>query len=189
MEPDLSEDDTFLMTIYEWIDTIPLSKDKKNIARDFADGMLLAELIKHYYPKLIEIHNYPSASSTKQKLCNWNTLCVKVLKKLNLTVKQSEINDIIASKPKAIEKLLVKLYRIIHKQPLTTSNNKETNEKIEKKELTSIKDINDEIKQKEEEFVRLTNRRQEIEKQLYINSGVSDNLQQKIKKLSKMLQV
>ena len=77
-------DDMQLMTVYEWIDTIPLSREKKNMARDFCDGVLTAEIIKFYYPKYVELHNYPNVSSTKQKLTNWNTLKMKVLKKINL---------------------------------------------------------------------------------------------------------
>ena len=42
-------DDMQLMTVYEWIDTIPLSREKKNMARDFCDGVLTAEIIKFYY--------------------------------------------------------------------------------------------------------------------------------------------
>ena len=77
-------DDSQLMTVYEWIDSIPLSREKKNMTIDFSDGVLAAEILKHYYPKLVELHNYPSTFNTKQKLSNWNTLCIKVLKKINL---------------------------------------------------------------------------------------------------------
>jgi hypothetical protein len=34
----------------------------------------MAELIKNHIPKLVEIHNYPAASSTSQKNYNWATL-------------------------------------------------------------------------------------------------------------------
>jgi hypothetical protein len=33
--------DEQMMLIYEWIDSIPLSREKKNINRDFCDGALL----------------------------------------------------------------------------------------------------------------------------------------------------
>jgi hypothetical protein len=67
-------EDNELMYIYEWVDSINLSRPKKNIARDFSDGVLMAELIKNFIPKLVELHNYPPASSTQQKFQNWNTL-------------------------------------------------------------------------------------------------------------------
>ena len=60
--------------IYGWIDQIPLSRPKKNMARDFADGVLLAEVIAYYQPKLVEIHNYVPANSSSKKMSNWNTL-------------------------------------------------------------------------------------------------------------------
>ena len=66
-ENDVEEDNT-LMYIYEWVDSVPLSRQKKNIARNFNDGDLLAEMIKYHYPKLVDLHNYPSSSSTEMKL-------------------------------------------------------------------------------------------------------------------------
>ncbi len=78
-----AKEDNELMYIYEWVDSVPLSRPKKSIARDFSDGgklifdkniVMMAELIKHHAPKLVELHNYPSASSTQQKLYNWTTL-------------------------------------------------------------------------------------------------------------------
>lgn len=35
---DNSGEDQELMYIYEWVDSIPLSRPKKNMGRDFADG-------------------------------------------------------------------------------------------------------------------------------------------------------
>ena len=36
--------DEQLDKLYTWIDSIPLSRPKKNIARDFSDGCLVAEV-------------------------------------------------------------------------------------------------------------------------------------------------
>jgi len=105
--------DEELLTLYEWIDSIPLSRDKKNIARDFCDGVLTAEIMKHYYPKLVDIHNYPEASSTKQKLVNWNTLCLKVFRKIGFSMSKEELDNVVNSKPKAIEGVLWRLYNKI----------------------------------------------------------------------------
>ena len=67
-------DDSELQRLYAWVDEIPLSRPKRNIARDFADGVLVAELCHHYFPRLVDLHNYPPANSMQQKLYNWNTL-------------------------------------------------------------------------------------------------------------------
>jgi len=53
---EITEDD--LQVIYNWVDEIPLSRPKRNIARDFSDGVLLAEIIKHTLPKYVDMHNY-----------------------------------------------------------------------------------------------------------------------------------
>ena len=104
------DEESELMYIYEWVDSIELSRPKKNIARDFSDGVLLAEIIKSYFPRLVDLHNYPSCSNTKHKESNWNVLNNKVLKKLGIKLSKKEINDIIRCEHLAIEHLLQKVY-------------------------------------------------------------------------------
>lgn len=36
--------------------------------------VLAAEVVKHFLPKLVDLHNYTSANSTQQKLTNWDVL-------------------------------------------------------------------------------------------------------------------
>ena len=50
------------------VDSIPFSRPKKNIHRDFSDGVLLAELIYHYDPKIVSLHNYPPANAVNKKI-------------------------------------------------------------------------------------------------------------------------
>ena len=99
-------DDESLQRIYTWVDEIPLSRPKRNIARDFADGVLLAEVVAHYFPKLVERHNYPAANSYAQKMYNWNTLNAKVLKKMNMHLNKDEMEALCACKPNAVERTL-----------------------------------------------------------------------------------
>ena len=121
------EEDNKLMNIYEWVDSIPLSRQKKNISRDFNDAVLFAEMIKYHYPKLVDLHNYPSASSTKAKIINWETLNKKVLRKIGLKIGKNEIDDLVHSKPNAIENLLGRLYNIINGKPQDNNNIKKNN--------------------------------------------------------------
>merc|ERR1711976_1095387 len=109
-------DENELMYIYEWVDNVPLSRPKKNIARDFSDGVLMAEIIKYHLPRLVDLHNYPSASSSTQKNYNWTTLNQKVLKKLGFQITKTNIQDIIACKQNVIENLLKKVYKYIQKK-------------------------------------------------------------------------
>jgi hypothetical protein len=79
---------------------VPLSRPKKNITRDFADGgksnhylVLLAELVAHYFPKLVELHNYTSTTSATTKLSNWNTLNSNSFLKLRKSIEKIELSD------------------------------------------------------------------------------------------------
>lgn len=92
--------------IYAWIDAIPLSRPKRNIARDFSDGCMLAEVVAAYFPQLVELHNYPPANSVKQKMYNFETLNTRVLKKLGFTIPRNVIEDIVGCKPDAVEQVL-----------------------------------------------------------------------------------
>jgi len=70
--------DEQLQAIYTWVDEVPLSRAKRNITRDFSDGVLMAEVLHHYFPKTVDIKNYSNANSVRQKLYNWQTLNNKV---------------------------------------------------------------------------------------------------------------
>ena len=102
-------DETELQHLYSWIDEVPLSRPKKNITRDFSDGVLVAEVVHHFIPRLVELHNYSPASSSKQKGANWQTLNTKVFKKLGLTVPENVVQGVINNKPGVIEVVLSNL--------------------------------------------------------------------------------
>lgn len=116
--PPMSEED--LHALYMWVDEIPLSRPKRNIARDFADGVCIAEVVKHFFPKLVELHNYTAASSITQKVDNWRTLNNRVFRRLHFEVPEEEIRDITAAVPGAIERFLralqAKIVQIQQKQ-------------------------------------------------------------------------
>jgi hypothetical protein len=45
---------------------------------------MMAETVGLFFPKLVDLHNYPATSSVKAKLSNWTTLNTKVLAKLGM---------------------------------------------------------------------------------------------------------
>lgn len=102
--PNLDEED--MQGIYEWVDSIPLTRPKKNITRDFADGVPMAEAIKFFIPGLVDMHNYVPAHSVKQKIGNWNTLNVKVFKKMGFQLAPQDIEAVVNCMPDAIERVL-----------------------------------------------------------------------------------
>lgn len=95
--------------IYLWVDKAPLSRPKKSMARDFCDCVCLAELVKFYQPKLIDVHNYPPSSNVKQKFTNWATFNKKILSRLNMSLSQEQISDLVNAKPGKIEQFLIAL--------------------------------------------------------------------------------
>ncbi|XP_051771916.1 sperm flagellar protein 1 isoform X1 [Ctenopharyngodon idella] len=99
-----------LQDLYAWIDNIPLSRPKRNITRDFSDGAVMAaEVVKHFFPKLVELHNYTPAHSTQQKLSNWSTLNRKVFSKLNFHIPEDLVKKIVVNTAGYIEPVLCSL--------------------------------------------------------------------------------
>eukprot|EP00736_Rhodelphis_marinus_P010014 Rmarinus@m.7561 len=105
----MTMDDDALEQLYAWIDQIPLSRHKKNITRDFSDGVLFAEVVHHYYPHLVEMHNYSAANSFQQKMVNLNTLNQKAFRKLSYNMTKKDMEEIARSVPRAVERVLFAL--------------------------------------------------------------------------------
>lgn len=104
MASDLSDEQ--LRSIYAWIDAIPLSRPKRNIARDFSDGCMMAEVIAAYFPDMVELHNYSPANSLQQKIYNYETLNKRVLKRFDFQLDRSTIDDIVNCKHGVVESVL-----------------------------------------------------------------------------------
>uniref|UniRef100_A0A8U7P9M3 Sperm flagellar 1 n=1 Tax=Corvus moneduloides TaxID=1196302 RepID=A0A8U7P9M3_CORMO len=98
--------DTALVSLYRWLDTVPLSRPRRNIARDFSDGVLAAEVVKFFFPSMVELHSFVPTSSTAQKVANWGHLNRKVLSKLNFRVPEEMIQQLVQSRPGMAEQLL-----------------------------------------------------------------------------------
>lgn len=126
-EMDLNDD--MLEELYEWIDRIPLSRQKKRIERDFADGYCVAEIIKNSIPEYIEIHNFTPAHNLQQKMANWGLLNAKVFSKFGLNVPHTITQNICNCKPGYIEVFLYNLrYKLeekMHEISLKQSREKE----------------------------------------------------------------
>ena len=204
-EEDNLEDteDNKLMYIYEWVDSIPLSRQKKNISRDFNDAVLFAEMIKYHYPRLVDLHNYPSASSTKAKIINWETLNKKVMAKIGLKLGKNEIDDLVRSKPNAIENLLGRLYNIINGKPQlnnvsskkndlnNNANNMSNNSNVLRNNNNNIIINNEEISElinaineKDQEIAKLQEYIKTLEQKIEISKENQRQLELKIKELN-----
>ncbi|CAB1424837.1 unnamed protein product [Pleuronectes platessa] len=124
MSRELSEEE--LLGLYAWIDRIPLARPKRHITRDFSDGVMAAEIVKYFFPKLVDLHNYIPANSTPQKLSNWSLLNrqdTKVFSKLNFHLPEDTVNRIALSTAGAIEPVLSALREKIDKKLEQTADN------------------------------------------------------------------
>lgn len=66
----------------------------------------MAEVVSLFFPKMVDLHNYPATSSVKAKLSNWVTLSNKCLSKLGIELSKDQLSELASSTPNAIEKLL-----------------------------------------------------------------------------------
>lgn len=67
---------------------------------------MMAELLKRYYPKYVDVKNYIPGCSLSKKIDNWCTLNRKVLSKLDIKLSKDTINSLAQSQPGTIEKIL-----------------------------------------------------------------------------------
>jgi hypothetical protein len=111
MNHELKEEE--LRDLYTWIDTIPLSRRKRNLARDFSDGVLMAEVVAHFLPRLVELHNYEQGLRVDTKIYNWKTLNNRVFKRLHYQLDTETIGALANSTPGVIEKVIFEVRRII----------------------------------------------------------------------------
>lgn len=116
-----------------WLDSLPLSRPRRNLARDFSDGVMMAEVLHIYYPKLVDMHNYDQALKVDTKIYNWKTLNQKVFKRIGATIDTNTINGIANAKPGVIDTFLAQIKEIVTtgKAPGTAASNKSS--KKEKK--------------------------------------------------------
>ncbi|KAM9193215.1 sperm flagellar protein 1 [Mergus octosetaceus] len=105
-----------LRALYRWLDAVPLSRPRRNVARDFSDAVLAAEVVKFFFPAMVQLHSYVPASSTPQKLANWGHLNRKVLSKLNFSLPDEVIRQVAQCRPGTVEQVLLLLRQKIEEK-------------------------------------------------------------------------
>ena len=178
------DEESELMYIYEWVDSIELSRPKKNIARDFSDGVLLAEIIKSYFPHMVDLHNYPSCSNSKHKESNWNVLNNKVLKKLHIKLTKAEIESIIKAEPLAIEKLLQRVYSVLQNRVDMNINKEQTNFGSQKNNIEMLRKT---LEEKDNIVKQLKDIVEVLELKLKNSEEMEGILQNKVNQLTEAL--
>jgi hypothetical protein len=107
-----------LEEIEKWLNSYKLPRSYKKLSRDFNDGVLIANVIKLEFPKMVDLHNYPSSSSYNQKFCNWETLNRKVLMKLGMNLSLASCGNLARGDNQEMIRFLldlknkIKLYKV-----------------------------------------------------------------------------
>ena len=93
------------------------------------EKVLAAEVVKHFVPKLVDLHNYAPANSISQKIYNWSTLngirskykliLEKVFRKLGYFINDTIIHAMVNCKPGYVEYLLFELRQKVIRDLLT----------------------------------------------------------------------
>lgn len=81
----------------------------------FPISVPLVEIMKHHFPKKVEMHNYSPQNAFNRKLDNWQTLNRKVLTKLGMGLSNELMTDLANAKPGAIETVLHDIKKEIEK--------------------------------------------------------------------------
>ena len=74
-----------------------------------SDGVLVAEVVKHIFPKMVDVHNYSPANSTPQKMQNWLLLNRKVFRQLRFELSEDIVRQLSNAKQGLIERVLFML--------------------------------------------------------------------------------
>ncbi|PNF27786.1 hypothetical protein B7P43_G09198 [Cryptotermes secundus] len=175
----------------KWLNSIPLSRHTRNLARDFSDGVLMAELLKYYYPKYVDLHNYSPAFKRASKVDNWSTLNRKVFRKLKFHITDTTIAEIVSCTEEPILNLLTQIRLMVgnedrgHLNDCSDSRQKTSppsrtfcteKKKMEKMDyLALLKKKNQELSEKEEIIKALTQTVLNLEIELQLkNENIKD---------------
>ncbi|XP_014279047.1 sperm flagellar protein 1 [Halyomorpha halys] len=182
--------------LYNWLEGMKLSKPKKNLARDFSDGLLMAELLKQYFPRHVDLHNYIPANSFANKLKNWNWLNDKVLKPLGIGQDPKVLKSIASCDQNKLEKVLISVKDKVDDQDRTKStgdsgsfqcNFRDDDEipEAEMKTIVSVEEfniLNDKLRDKIEEVSILSSKVKHFEAMIQLKDQRIEDLVAQIQK-------
>jgi len=96
-----------LTSLLLWVDDFPLSKEKRNLTRDFSDGVTVSEILKYFIPKVVEVSQFTPSYNTSSKEANWHHLNRKVLGHIGLELHHDVIHALVQCRPWVVENLLL----------------------------------------------------------------------------------
>jgi len=180
-----------LQDVLKWVDSFVLSRPSKKLSRDFADAVLLAEILKYEFPKLVELHNYAGCFSVQGRMKNWETLNQKVLKKLQINLKREEMEKLSKAESNCIEQLLytvMKKVEVVRKMQMKELERNESLSNI----VTITKQIGDHVEIQQvipyTNFEELQLKHEELQQEFEAQSLHVHDLEEEIKELRNALE-
>lgn len=70
---------------------------------------IIAEVVKYFFPKYVDLHNFQSCNKIEGKRNNWQLLNWKVFSKFSFKITDDVVDSLINAQPRTIEKLLLLL--------------------------------------------------------------------------------
>ncbi|XP_019389892.1 PREDICTED: spermatogenesis-associated protein 4, partial [Crocodylus porosus] len=98
--------------VLRWLQSLDLSFFPRRFGRDFANGVLVAEIFSWYFPGDLRLGAFQNGTSLRTKLCNWARLQQFFLKR-KLNPVQELINGTMHCKPGAAEILVQDIYSML----------------------------------------------------------------------------
>ena len=100
--------------IYNWVENFKFSRPKKNLTRDFSDGVCFVEIIKSISnPPIMDLHNVANTLNKQQKYVNWKEIQKKMNAKSLIKITDSDVQGVIEYRPYCIEQILEKVYYLV----------------------------------------------------------------------------
>jgi len=81
----------------------------RNLDTDFADGILVAEIVAYFFPEYVDFDMFHVARNMSQRTNNWRLLNSDILTKLSLDAPGTVVHDITNENNRAAELFLLHL--------------------------------------------------------------------------------
>lgn len=67
-----------LADLYEWLDGLPLGIVRSQVEKDFADGCLAAEIVRLYFPDIVNMKLFTPAQNVQDRIAQWKLVSSNV---------------------------------------------------------------------------------------------------------------
>jgi hypothetical protein len=94
---------------YNRLDRVPLSKPRNNVEKDFADGILAAEIVRFYYPDIVDFRMLRPALSVSERSEQWKLINSEIFANIGLTVPSHVLAQLSISKSGIAQSFLFNL--------------------------------------------------------------------------------